>query len=512
VTPERWRQVNALFHAAMQRDATGRRLLLAETARTDPELASEVQSLLAVYESRGWFLDEPAWAVAPELMLDPPGPSLAGTTVGHFHVIREIGRGGMGVVYEAEDTRLDNRTVAVKALPTQYTRDPARRERLKREGSAAAKLNHPAIATIYALDEFDGVLYLVSELVRGETLRAEVGRGALAADRLLPTMIPLASGLAAAHTAGIVHRDFKPENIIRCGDGGVKILDFGVARMNNSQATTVLKTETGLVIGTPGYMAPEQLKGKDVDARTDVFAFGVVAWELATGTHPFGSSPAEQLVRMADMLDGRLATGVGPGPQVPGLAAVLRRCLRPDPAERFASAADVLAALNQLQTAAPPPPIAPGAASDRALWWWQFHQALMSIVIASLPVATWFVRRWDAAIGARLFLAVLALSTISVTIRLNLLFTSIVHPDRLASQRARVYTAMASAETLLGLVLLASAALVAGTNVGLAAILVTLAVAIVASLGIIEPATTAAAGLTPDAEQLPTSNSQLPKR
>ena len=501
MTRERWRQVNALFHAAMERDAAGRQVLLDETAHTDPELAAEVRSLLAVRGST-WeqFMDQPAWAVAPELALDPPGPSLDGTAVGPYRVIREIGRGGMGVVYEAEDTRL-RRPVALKALPAQYTRDPGRRERLTREARAAAALTHPAIATIYALDEFDGVLYLVSELVRGETLREELRRGALAETRLLPTLIQLASGLAAAHTAGIVHRDFKPENIVRCGDGGVKILDFGVARIRDAKAVTELRlTQTGMAIGTPGYMAPEQMEGKDVDARTDVFAFGVVAWELASGTHPFGTSAAELVARMADMLDGRPATGAGPALQIRGLEAVLRRCLRRDPAERFASAAEVLTALEGLRTTPATPPVEATAAPDRALWWWQFHQGLMAIVIASLPVATWFVRRWDTRVGTMLFLAVLALSTISVTIRLNLLFTSRVHQARLASQRARVYTAMASAETLLGLVLLASAALVAGTNIGLAAILVTLAVATVTSLGIIEPVTTAAA-LTPDGER-----------
>ncbi len=509
MTPERWRQINDLFHAAIERDAGGRQALLESTGKTDPELAAEVRSLLAVHESTGEFLDEPAWAVAPELILDPPGPSLAGTQVGPYRIIREIGRGGMGVVYEAEDTRL-RRTVALKALPSQYTQDPARRERLTREARAAAALTHPSIATIYALDELDGVLFLASELVRGETLREELRRGLLPADRLLPTLIQLASGLAAAHAAGIVHRDFKPENIVRCADGTVKILDFGIARMRDADAVTELRlTQTGMAIGTPGYMAPEQMDGQEVDARTDVFAFGVVAWELATGVHPFGTSAAELVARMADMLDGRPATGIGPALGIDGLGAVLRRCLHRIPGDRYASAADLLVALERLQSSPAVPRLELPAPPDRALWWWQFHQALMAIVIASLPIVTLFVRRWDRTIGSQFFLAVLALSTISVTIRLNLLFTSRVHRARLAAQRARVYTPMAAAETLLGLVLLAAAALVAGTNVVLAAILVTLAVVTVASLGIIEPATTAAA-LHPD--QLPISNSQLPRQ
>ena len=493
MTPERWRQINDLFHAVLERDAPGRQQLLDAASTSDPELAGEVRSLLAVHESTAGFLDEPAWAVAPELILDEPGPSLAGTQAGPYRIVREIGRGGMGVVYEAEDTRL-RRMVALKALPAEYTQDPMRRERLTREAQAAAALTHPSIATIYALDELDGVLFLVAELVRGDTLRTELKRGAVGPDRLLPTLVQIAAGLAAAHAAGIVHRDLKPENIIRCSDGGVKILDFGVARMTDpGQVTHMRLTQTGMAIGTPGYMAPEQLDGKDVDARTDIFAFGVVAWELATGMHPFGTSAGELLARMTDLLDGRPVTGVDAFP-VRGLETILRKCLRRNAADRFASANDLLIALERLQTGTMPIAAVPDTVGrGDAVWWWQFHQGLMAVVIASLPVVTWFLRGWSTTAGPRIFLAVLALSTISVTIRLNLLFTSRVRFAQVAAQRARVYTAMAAAEAALGILLLASAALVAGTNDGLAAVLVTLAVATVASLGIIEPATTAAA-------------------
>jgi eukaryotic-like serine/threonine-protein kinase len=492
VTPERWRQVNDLFHAIVERDAPARQQILDRTASTDPELAAEVRSLLAAHDSSdGILLEQPVWAVAPDLILEPETVLQPGTQTGPYRIVREVGRGGMGVVYEAEDTRL-RRSVALKALPSQYTRDPIRRERLTREARAAAALAHPAIATIYALDELDGALYLVSELVRGETLREELRRGAIPVDQLIPTLIGLASGLAAAHAAGIVHRDFKPENIVRCGDGRVKILDFGVARMSDKEAVTELRlTQTGMAIGTPGYMAPEQLGGESTDARTDVFAFGVVAWELATGAHPFGASPAELLAKMTDLMNGRPVTAVGASLSVQGLEPILRKCLRRNPADRYASAQQVLEDLERLGTAA--------AATGRerpassAMWWWQMHQATMAVVVASMPVASWFLRRWGGSIGSKVFLLVLALATISVTIRLNLLFTSRVHQPQLAKQRARVYAPMAIVETILGLVLLASAALVTEQHDGLAAVLVTLAVATVASLGVIEPATTAAA-------------------
>jgi hypothetical protein len=494
VTPERWRQINDLFHAVVDADGPTRRAALDATAGTDPELAAEVRSLLVAHDSKELALDQPVWAAAPHVILDD-GPTFApGAVLGPYRIAREIGRGGMGIVYEAEDTRL-RRAVALKALPPQYTRDPVRRERLTREARAAAALVHPSIATIFALDEIDGALFLVSELVRGETLRAELARGAVPIESLQRTLLALASGLAAAHAAGIVHRDFKPENIIRCADGGVKILDFGLARMADGEMATELRlTQTGMALGTPGYMAPEQLGGKDVDVRADVFAFGIVAWELATGEHPFGASAADLVSRMADLMDGRRDSTPAARLPFPGLEAIVRRCLRRDPAARYRSAQAILADLEQPDTFSVI--FAGGAAvadSATPMRWWRIHQATIAAVVASMPVACWFLRRWDSGIGSKVFLVVLALSTISVTIRLNLLFTSRVHRSRLAKQRARVYTPMAAVEAILGVLLLGSAALVAGPHDGLAAVLVTLAVATVASLGIIEPATTAAA-------------------
>jgi serine/threonine protein kinase len=492
VTPERWRQINDLFHAALELQGAARQSLLERTSASDPELAAEVRSLLAVHHSSDRrFLEEPAWAVAPTLAFEDP-PIAAGTDIGPYRVVREIGRGGMGVVYEAEDTRL-RRTVALKALPSEYARDPVRRERLTREARAAASLTHPAIATIYALDEVNGSLYLVSELVRGHTLREELARGPLPPERLLPTLIELASGLAAAHAAGIVHRDFKPENIVRCLDGRVKILDFGLARLAMEESRL---TQTGTTLGTPGYMPPEQLAGQEIDARTDVFAFGVVAWELATGVHPLGATTADLMGRMADLLDGKTLNPSGPRVPIAGLESILRRSLRKSPAERYRSAEFIVPELQALRLTGTAPALDPapdGTSSRSPLWWWQFHQAIISLVIAAMPVGVWFVRDSHRTAGIRLFLAVLALSTVSVTIRLNLLFTSRVNFSQLAAHRRRLYRTMAIVEGLLGVLLLIGAAFVAGENDALASVLVTLAVATVASLGVIEPAATSAA-------------------
>ena len=495
MTPERWRRINDLFHEALAQPPDARERFITGAAAGDADLAREIRTLLASHESSSQFLEQPAYAVAAGLILDDAERSLTGRQIGSYRILEEIGRGGMGIVYAARDSRL-GRTVALKALPPEYIRDPIRRERLTREARAAAALSHPAVATVFALEEIDGELFLISELVKGETLREELRRGPLAPGLLLDTLADIAAGLAAAHEAGIVHRDLKPENVIRCADGRVKILDFGLARMNPDGARTTLQlTEVSTAPGTPGYMSPEQLRGQEVDARTDVFAFGIVGWELATGRHPLGVDNVELLANLADLMEGRGVHAFSQPLSVPGLSLALRRCLRVDPAERYASGAALLQDIRRLrldrdsggQAVVEP---------TTGLWWWQFHQVIVAIVNGLTPVAGWFVRRWaERPYGAIAFFVILSLATISVTLRLNLLFISRVHPATLPKHRARFYTYIAASEAILAMVMLASAALVAGPYDGMAAVLVTLAVVTIASLGIIEPATTGAAGM-----------------
>jgi serine/threonine protein kinase len=493
VTPERWRRINDLFHAAFKYEGAERDAFLRDATADDPTLRPEVESLLATHSSAGGFLDVPAYGVAPELMFDQE-ESLVGRQIGAYRVIEEVGRGGMGVVYAAEDLRL-GRTVALKALTPEYTHDPLRRERLTREARAAAALSHPAIATIFALEEIDGDLYIVSELVRGRTLREELADGPLPAVRLMPTLIDIASALAVAHQQGIVHRDLKPENIIRRGDGQIKILDFGLARVSGEgRATTLVRlTETGMALGTPGYMAPEQLSGGPIDARTDLFAFGVIAWELATGEHPFGADPGALLARMTELMEGRSTVASRPLP-VAGLDRIARRSMRGAPSERYPSAEALLADLRSvaatLHTSGAP---AFSVVTERRLWWWQAHQLVMALVHAGMPLAAWFTRKdLGAPWGSRIFFATLIVATISVTLRLNLWFTARVQPEELVEHRARVFPAVVASELLLALVLLAAAIFVAEE---FAAIIVIVAIASLASLFLIEPATTRGAGL-----------------
>jgi hypothetical protein len=492
VNSNRWQAVNALFHEVLEVDGPEREALLRTKAETDPELVEEVRSLLARHQPGAKFLEAPAWTVAASLMVDE-APSLVGKQVGSYQILEEIGRGGMGVVYAARDERL-GRTVALKALPPEYTRDRRHRERLAREARAAAAFTHESIATVFALEEIEGELYIASELVEGDTLRAELARGPVGSDRLIATLVDIASGLSAAHSRNIIHRDLKPENLIRRTDGHIKILDFGLARITDPDNRTMTRlTEDGTAPGTPGYMAPEQLSGGDVDGRTDLFAFGVVAWELATGEHPFGSNPAAMLARM---MEGRPAT-LPRQLSVPALDPIVRRCLRVSPADRYASADELLADLRKLTTSSGTILATSGAGDGGAgLWWWQFHQGTMTVVDAVTPILAWFARPAPGqSFRTQFFLAVLALATAGVTLRLNLLFTSRVHPTMLQAHRSRLFRWIAGAETGIAALLLGSAAMVAETRPGIAAVLVSLAIVMLASLAVIEPATAGGANL-----------------
>ena len=474
MNPARWKQVNAVFHAVLEQPADQRRTFLDKTAIGDTELVREVESLLRAHASSADFLETPAWGLAPELMFDGED-SLAGKTIGPYRVIEEVGRGGMGVVYAAEDTRL-GREVALKVLTPEFNNDPGRRERLRREARAVAALSHPSIATIYALEEYDGALYMVSELVRGENLREEVSRGPLPRARLLDTLLAIAEGLAAAHERGIVHRDLKPENVIRRTDGQVKVLDFGLARTagGTSDPTITKLTMAGAAIGTPGYMAPEQVSGGIIDARTDIYAFGVLAAELATGRHPFTSGSTEWTA--------------------PEIEPLVRRSLNAIPDQRYRSGAEIAAALREIRAGGRAP------SSGDPTWWWRFHQAATAIVLSVMPVMAWAMRGSTGIrpYGSWLFFVVLALATVSVTLRLNLLFMARVQPAMLSHHRARVFPGVPILDTALALLMIGAALRLAGERDEVAGFIIGLGVVTIASVFLIEPATTRAANITTD--------------
>ena len=484
-----WARVNAVFAEALELQGDAREDVLAREAAEHPGVADEVRAMLRAHDRSAGFLEEPAWAAAPELLSETAAEnSLTGRHIGPYAVREEVGRGGMGVVYAAEDERL-GRIVALKMLPTAYSRDAVARERLAREARAAAALSHPSIATIYALEDIDGDLFIASELVRGATLRSALAAGALPREQLLEILIQIAEALCAAHAHGIVHRDLKPENVLRAADGRIKVVDFGIARhltppFPDGRAGLTL---TGAQLGTPGYMAPEQLRGRPIDARADVFAFGVMAYELATGTHPFGGSDPAALLERLVSDDPPLSRPLEPA----GLDRIIRTCLRGDPAARYASGADLLDALRRLQpTGGAHEPATP----LRVGWWWKFHQvAVAALTIAIVLQIGYRVRQWiPAPYGSVVFLVVLVLATITTTLRLHMWFVSQVHPASLIALRGRVLVWVGLCESLLIGILMGLGIIISGPHDGTAAHLIVTALLLLLSLLVIEPATTRA--------------------
>ncbi len=277
--------------------------------------------------------------------------------IGPYEVIRELGRGGMGVVYLANDTRLD-RQVAIKALPTELASDPARLERFEREAKTLASLNHPNLAGIYGVEEQDGARYLILEYVEGETLEHALDRGPLSVEDAIELAVQIAAGVEAAHDAGVVHRDLKPANIIVCPDDRAKVLDFGLARIEESgsstgagddQATLSMQrsqnapqhspTIEGAILGTAAYMSPEQARGRRVDKRTDIWSFGVVLYEMLTGQSPFRGETASDSI--GAVLHKNLDLTRLPRDTPERVQRVLRRCLQRDKTLRYRDIGDV---------------------------------------------------------------------------------------------------------------------------------------------------------------------------
>ena len=273
--------------------------------------------------------------------------------VGRYRIIARLGKGGMGIVYRAEDDTL-RRPVALKVLPRAVSDDEDRRRRFLREARSAAAINHPNVATIHEIGESGGRVFIVMELVEGHTLRHELSVSSLPLPKALRIARAVARGLAKAHDKGIVHRDLKPENVMIAADGEVKILDFGLAKLGDPPSgSTLLEnsptqshlTAEGHVLGTPGYMAPEQARGGEIDARTDVFSFGVLFYEMLAGEKPFeGRAAGEQIAAL--LRDTPAPLRERNGQVSPGLAAVVERCLAKAPGDRYASALEALEALD----------------------------------------------------------------------------------------------------------------------------------------------------------------------
>jgi serine/threonine protein kinase len=381
MTPERWNKVRNVLADALQLQQEERPKFLDQACASDEELRRQVERLLSSSdEARSSFLESSPVHVT----LSP------GTMLGDYEVIGLLGAGGMGEVYRARDGRL-RRDVAIKVLPAVLLNDGERLRRFEQEARATAALNHPNILAVFQMGTYEGVPYLVSELLDGSTLREQLSRGPLAIRKVIDYGVQIAHGLAAAHDKGVVHRDLKPENLFITKDGRAKILDFGLAKLtlrnlveDGSIATETRGTDPGVVMGTVGYMAPEQVAGKAADHRADIFAYGAILYEALTGKRAFQKPTA------AETMSAIINEDPPPASQIvsavsPALQKVVHRCMEKNPAQRFQSASDLAFALEAVSDAGTSSSgLAPAGKVSRHGWY--AGGAALLIVAAALTV------------------------------------------------------------------------------------------------------------------------------
>ena len=386
MNPERWRRIKELYRTALARAEGERAAFLAEACAGDEEaLKREVEWLLDQPASAAGFLDGPALAAAAPTVNDLSAPGLTGRRLGVYELQAPLGAGGMGVVYRALDTKL-NRPVAIKFLSDELA-DPAARRRFQREAQTASSLNHPHILTVHDAGEFEGRQYLVTEFVDGGTLK-DWAQGAQRGWRqTLELLTGVADGLATAHQAGILHRDIKPENILITKSGYAKLADFGLAKLHESatsddatRTVTETRTRPGIIVGTVAYMSPEQASGQPLDARSDIFSFGVVLYEVLAGQRPFTGAS------YPDVLHAIIHRPAGPLPEeVPlALRMVVEKALEKDPADRFQSMREMVVDLRRLvrQSAEAPPAPATMRRYRRTRSWLAAAAAFVLLVAA----------------------------------------------------------------------------------------------------------------------------------
>ena len=485
-TPKR----SEIFQRVLESDPSARPAVLAELCGREPELRREIEELVASAERA---LSTAALRRGVQIEPEPLPP---GSRVGPYVVEREIQRGGMGIIYLARDTTLQ-RPAVLKT--SRFSRDPRFRSRLEQEARLAARLSgHPSIAVVYGLVAQDEDLYIAQELVGGVTLRQALAAGPLTPGEAIEAAIAIAGAMAAAHDAGIVHRDLKPENIMRLPNGTYKVLDFGIAKLDAAALETSLDaglTLPGEALGTPGYASPEQLLGRPVDRRSDIFSFGIVFHEMLTGRHPFGETAGYA----AALDDPQPALDVS---MPPGLPAIIDRCLQKAPTGRYESAAEIERDLRAVRAGSPPAGPAPETvrpAPGRPVRWWQFHLLTASLANALVILALWHVRGWwprwkpfaglpDLAV-ALLFFVPLALVCVIGVLRFNLAFTVGQHPGRTEAQYGRVRPWLRVADTAFAALVGLAGVLIAADHASWATLLIACAVSLAAVAFVIEPAT-----------------------
>src|SRR5215471_12695582 len=356
MTPERWKLIDDLFDAALEREPPDRAAFLDAACAGDPALRAEVESLISSDEQQNQLIDAPALEVGAILLAQHRKELPSGFEIGPYKIHSLLGRGGMAEVYLAQDRRL-GRKVALKLLPLDFTKDKQRLRRFRQEARAASALNHPNIITIYEIGQFNEQYFIATEFIEGETLRHRLKHEKLNLYDALDVSVQATSALAAAHSAGIVHRDIKPENVMLRPDGYVKVLDFGLAKLTEQQSLAfdhegsiaeVVDTTPGLLMGTANYMSPEQARGMAVDARSDIFSLGVVIYEMMAGRAPFeGKTPSDLIAAILKVDPPPLSKYPENVPH--GLQQIVDRALCKDKEQRYGSMSDLLGDLKALK-------------------------------------------------------------------------------------------------------------------------------------------------------------------
>src|SRR6266436_3701851 len=356
MTPARLQTIEEIFHVALEQEPDRVGAFLDTACEGDELLRRKVESLLTSYQRSGSFIETSAAGVATRIIENGQADLLVDRTIGHYKISKRIGTGGMGDVYLASDMTA-SRKAALKLLPERFTGDAERLKRFQQEAHAVVGLNHPNILTVYEIGEDHSTHYIASELIEGETLRQRLARGRMELSEAVDVAIQVASALAAAHEAGIVHRDINPGNIMLRPDRYVKVLDFGIAKlaeqeapamMPKDEALLLVETNLGSIVGTVPYMSPEQTCGAPADKRTDIWSLGVVLYEMVTGHTPFiGDTPREVMTSVLEKEPPPLTSYIRQSPAE--LQEIISKALRKDQSERYQSASEMLQALKNLR-------------------------------------------------------------------------------------------------------------------------------------------------------------------
>jgi serine/threonine protein kinase/Tfp pilus assembly protein PilF len=354
--PARWRRITDIYHKCITRPPEERSSFIDHACHDDEGLRRQVEAMVKSHEQSGDFIESPAFSVAPDLLIDDPAGGLVGELIGHYRVESLLGVGGMGEVYLAQDERL-GRKVALKLLPERLTADETQLSRFEHEARTASALNHPNILTVHEIGVDGSRHFIATEFIEGMTLRSVMARGRINLPEVLDIAVQVGSALAAAHKSGVLHRDIKPENIMLRPDAYVKVLDFGIAKLAEQKEpaphaealrNAPFQTESGLVVGTAHYMSPEQARGQTVDARTDIWSFGVVLYEMLAGRPPFeGETPSDCIAAVLKTEPPPLTLKAA---QLPArLEQIVQKTLRKNKDQRYQSVDEMLAELRAVK-------------------------------------------------------------------------------------------------------------------------------------------------------------------